>query len=169
MTRNAVGNPADVSPALSGPAHDLGGGGSDVDAAIQWMVDAVRGCSDCPTRLDVVVLRSSGADGYNQPILAMNGVDSVETLVLSRPEDADRPEATVARAEMVFFAGGDQRDYVRSFRGTRVEAAVEPVHARGGGVGGTSAGLAIQSEFVYDACQGSATSAEALADPFSRR
>ncbi len=77
-------------------------------------------------------------------------------------------ETTVKNAEVVFFAGGDQCDYVKNFKGTKVETAVESVYARGAGVGGTSAGWAIQSDFIYDACTGSATSADALSDPFHR-
>lgn len=170
LTRYLTGSSADVAPPLFGPAHDFGGGGIDVDPAIQWMIDEVRGCTSCTTKLDVVVLRASGSNGYNAPIFAMNGVDSVETLVITARRDADTPavEATLRAAEVIFFAGGDQCDYVRFFRGTRVETAVEAVYARGGGVGGTSAGLAIQSDFVYDACTASATSSETLANPFAR-
>ncbi|HZF07270.1 MAG TPA: peptidase S51 [Thermoanaerobaculia bacterium] len=171
VTRFLTGNPADVVVSLTGPAHDFGGGGTDVGAAIQWMIDQVRGCTSCSTKVDVVVLRSTGTDGYNDFIFAMNGVDSVETLVITKPADANAAdvETTVKNAEVVFFAGGDQCDYVTNFKGTRVETAVESVYARGGGVGGTSAGLAIQGDFVYDACSGSVTSAQALADPFDRR
>jgi cyanophycinase len=171
LRRYLTGNPADATlPALRGPAHDLGGGGLDVDPAIQWMVDSVRGCSACAARADVVVLRASGSDGYNGPIAAMDGVDSVETLVFAERGPADDPavEETVQAAEVVFFAGGDQCDYVRRFRGTRLHAAVDAVQARGGGVGGTSAGLAILGEFVYDACTGSVDSGQALADPYHR-
>ena len=170
-TRYLTGNPADAVVALAGPAHDLGGGSTDVDAGIQGMIDLVRGCTSCSTKVDVVVLRSTGADGYNPYIFAMNGVDSVETLVITRPADANAPdvEATVRNAEVVFFAGGDQCDYVTNFKGTRVETAVESVYARGGGVGGTSAGLAILGDYTYDGCGGSATSADALGNPFHRR
>jgi len=168
VRRYLTGSAADVAPPLRGPAHDLGGGGTDVDAALQWMIDEVRGCTSCSTKLDVVVLRASGSNGYNASISAMNGVDSVETLVITRRADADTPAVatTVRSAEVVFFAGGDQCDYVTLFRGTRVETAVESVYARGGGVGGTSAGLAVLSPFAYDACGGSATSTAALANPF---
>src|SRR2546429_8799791 len=109
------------------------------------MIDRVRGCTSCPTKVDVVVLRSTGTDGYNDFIFAMNGVDSVETLVITKPADANAAdvETTVKNAEVVFFAGGDQCDYVTNFKGTRVETAVESVYARGGGVRGTSARLAI--------------------------
>src|SRR5262245_8642815 len=170
ITRYVTGNPGDVSPAVSGPAHDFGGGGTDVDEALQWILDEVRGCMSCDTKVDVVILRSSGADGYNDYIFAMNGVDSVETLVITSRRDADTAEveATVLGAEVVFFAGGDQCNYTSYFKGTRVETAVEAVYARGGGVGGTSAGYAIQGDFTYDACRGSATSAEALANPYHR-
>ncbi len=170
VTRYLTGNAADVSPALAGPAHDFGGGGTDVDAALQWIIDQVRGCTSCATKVDVVILRSSGSNGYNGYIYAMNGVDSVETLVITSAKDSNTAavETTVRNAEVVFFAGGDQCHYVKYFKGTRVETAVEAVYARGGGVGGTSAGAAIQGEFTYDACSGSSISSQALLDPYRR-
>lgn len=170
VTRYLTGNAADVSPALAGPAHDFGGGGTDVDAALQWIIDQVRGCTSCSTKVDVVILRSSGADGYNDYIYAMNGVDSVETLVITKASDSNTTavETTVKNAEVVFYAGGDQCDYVKYFKGTKVETATEFVYAKGGGVGGTSAGTAIQGDFTYDACTGSITSVQALANPYHR-
>ena len=171
VTRYLTGNAGDVVISMAGPAHDLGGGSTDVDAAIQWMIDQVRGCTSCSTKVDVVILRSSGSNGYNDYIYAMNGVDSVETLVITAAKDSNTAAVrdTVRNAEVIFFAGGDQCDYVKYFKGTLVETAVEDVYSRGGGVGGTSAGTAIQGEFTYDGCAGSATSAEALSNPFHRR
>ncbi len=55
VIRYLTGNSADVVPVLVGPAHDFGGGGTDVDPAIQWMINQVRGCTDCTTKVDVVV------------------------------------------------------------------------------------------------------------------
>jgi cyanophycinase len=167
--RYLTGDGADVKPKLYGPAYHLQGGGDDVAAAMQWLINKVRGCTDCASKLDVVVLRSSGADGYNDFIYKMNGVDSVETLVIKDRADSDTQavKQTVNDAEVVFFAGGDQCNYVRYFKGTEVERAVERVHARGGGIGGTSAGLAIMGEVSYDACSGgSAQSAESLLNPY---
>src|SRR5947199_3281799 len=170
VTRYLTGNAADVVVPLAGPAHDVGGAGTDVDAALQWLIDQVRGCTSCSTKIDVVILRSSGSNGYNDYIYAMNGVDSVETLVITSAKDSNTAavEATVKNAEVVFFAGGDQCDYVKYFKGTKVGTAVESVYARGGGVGGTSAGLAIQGDFTYDGCTGSALSSDALANPYHR-
>lgn len=172
ITRYLTGSPADVAPALHGPAMVLGGGGTDVDAALQWIIDEVRGCTGaaCTDRIDIVILRASGADGYNDYLYAMNGVDSVESVVVTSRRDVDQALAdTVTQAELVFFAGGDQCNYVEIFKDTAVEDAVVSVYARGGGVGGTSAGLAIQGQFVFDACNNTVTSDTILANPYNRR
>jgi len=168
VTRYRKGNPRDVNPKLHGPAFHLQGGGTDVDAAFQWMFDQVRGCTDCSTKLDVVVLRASGEDGYNDYLLAMKGVDSVETLIIKSPKDSLRQDVveTIKNAEVIFFAGGDQCNYVRNFKGTPVQSAVDSVYKRGGGISGTSAGQAIQGDYSYDACTGSTRSFEALANPY---
>ncbi|HEV2863323.1 MAG TPA: hypothetical protein VGX48_20075 [Pyrinomonadaceae bacterium] len=172
-TRFLTGNAADAKPGkLRGPAYHLQGGGTDVAAAFQWLIDRVRGCEgDCAVKLDLVVLRSSGGDGYNDYLFKMKGVDSVETLVIKDRADSDSAAVrdTVRNAEVVFFAGGDQCNYVKYFKGTEVERGVESVHARGGGVGGTSAGLAVMGDVSYDACSGgSAKSSDSLADPFHK-
>jgi len=166
--RYLSGNRANVTPKkLYGPANLFGGGG-DVDNAIQWMIDEVRGCKDCDAKVDVLVLRSSGADGYNETIMKMRGVDSIESIVFDNKKDANTKEIedTVNKAEVIFFAGGDQCRHLRFFEGTRLQKAVQAVYDRGGGVGGSSAGLAILSPVIYDACRGSTKSEEALSDPY---
>lgn len=163
---------ADVAPICHGPAFDFGGGGRDVNDAIQWMIDQVRGASGPGgPALDVVVLRCSGGDGYNAPVLALNGVNSVETILGTGEADFEDPAVAhaVARAEVVFFAGGNQASYIRFIRGTATDRAVRAVVARGGGLGGTSAGAAIQGAVIHDALTGSSTSRQALADPYDRR
>jgi cyanophycinase len=75
----------------------------------------------------------------------------------------------VSRAEFVFFAGGDQAHYA-AWAQSPLLAAVQQVYARGGVVGGTSAGLAILGEFTFDAIAAgptSVTSSLALANPQS--
>lgn len=171
--RYLTGNPADVTPAKHGPYMDLGGGGLDIDAGFQNAIDAVRGCSGtCPVKIDIVVLRASGADGYNDYLYAMNGVDSVETLVITDPAVSADPAvlATVNGAEFVFFAGGDQCLYVKYFMDTPIGTSVRALYNAGGAIGGTSAGLAIMGSTVYDACTSAngATSVQALRNPYDR-
>ncbi|MDJ0556996.1 MAG: Type 1 glutamine amidotransferase-like domain-containing protein [Microcoleaceae cyanobacterium MO_207.B10] len=162
------GNTADVNPSMAAFAYNLGGGGHDVDAAIQWMINQVRGCNTCSEKVDVVVVRDSGDAAYNQIILAMDGVDSVETLVISQREDADSQNIIdkIQNAEVVFFGGGDQCNYVRNYINTGVERAIKSVVERGGAIGGTSAGAMIQSDFVFSACSETVTSETALMNPY---
>jgi len=168
VTPNLKGNAANVNPPLAGPVFDLGGGGLDVDEAIQWMINRVRGCTNCATKVDVIVLRASGDDSYNQPIYDMKGVDSVETLLITSRKDANNAEIAnkVKNAEVIFFAGGDQCKYIRNLKNTKLETAIESVYALRGGIGGTSAGAMIQSDYVYNACSNRVQSRDALADPY---
>jgi cyanophycinase len=170
MQRFDVGNPADVAPPLHGPIIHLAGGGGDVDAAYRAAIDRIRGCSDCDVKLDIVVLRASGGAGYNDYLLAMPGVDSVTSFVITDLHSAQTPEVVnaVRDAEYVFFAGGDQCNYVKLFLNGPVEEMLRRLYERGGAIGGTSAGMAIQGKAIYDACNdASAQSTLALADPYN--
>jgi cyanophycinase len=168
-TRYKVGSSTDATPTCQGPAYDIGGGGTDVDPAIQWLIDQVRGATgNGGPKLDVVILRCSGSNGYNAPILAMNGVNSVESIVGTSAADFNDPAVAqaVTNAEVIFFAGGDQANYIRFIKGTATDTAIQAVMARGGGLGGTSAGAAVQGAVIHDATTGSSTSAEALGNPY---
>ncbi len=170
LTRYFSGSTHDSAPALHGPALILAGGGKDVESALQAAIDTVRGCDTCTTAVDVAVLRASGADGYNPLFMSLHGVNSVVTFVITDRAAAERRNVAraVRNAEVVFFAGGDQCNYIRWIKGTRTAKAVESVYARGGAVGGTSAGLAILGDIVYDACPDqSAQSKDVLLDPYS--
>ena len=139
----------------------LMGGGTDVDALFTWMSERAGGG-------DFVVIRASGADGYNQYVFDLGDFDSVETLVLqNRSASFDTfVLQTIRNAEALFIAGGDQSNYVDFWKGTPVEAAIHELAAKGIPIAGTSAGTAILSEFVYAALRQSAISSKALADPF---
>jgi len=170
LTRFFSGNDVDVHPQLHGPILVLAGGGGDIDTAMQAAIDRVRGCTSCDTKLDVVVLRASGADGYNEWFMNLHGVDSIASIVITDRDSAERDDVVreVENAEVVFFAGGDQCNYVRWIKGTKTARAIEKLYQRGGAIGGTSAGLAIQSDIAYDACPDqSAQSKDVLLDPFS--
>ncbi len=162
--------PPSVTP-LAGPVHILGGGGPDVEEAIQWMIHQVRGSTSYSTKVNVVVLRTSGSDDYNRLIYNMQGVKYVETLVIRNRQDANKSEIIekVRNADVIFFAGGDQCEYIRNWKNTKLEATIKSVYAKGGGIGGTSAGAMIQSDYVYDACASSQEgieTREALEDPY---
>lgn len=142
-------------------AIGLMGGGTDVDALFTWMSDHAGGG-------DFVVIRASGADGYNEYVFDLGDFDSVETLVLlNRDASFDAfVLQTIRNAEALFIAGGDQSRYVNFWKGTPVEDAIHELAAKGIPIAGTSAGTAILSEFAYAAQRQSATSSTVLANPF---
>ncbi|MBD2137502.1 Type 1 glutamine amidotransferase-like domain-containing protein, partial [Anabaena sp. FACHB-1237] len=155
---------------FTGPVHNLGGGGPDVDDAIQWMIHQVRGGSNSDKKVNVLIIRSRGDDTYNQLIYRMKGVKYVETLIIKNRQEANRIDIfdKVRNAGVIFFAGGDQCEYIRHWKNTKLEVAVKSVYDKGGAIGGTSAGAMIHSEFVYDscACEDSIETPQALDDPY---
>ncbi|MCE4540651.1 cyanophycinase [Pelomonas sp. P7] len=163
------GSAADALPPQ--PASNLlvlMGGGIDVDDAFRAMIAKARGGT--ASKVDVVILRTSGADGYNAYLMAMDGVDSVESIVLKTRNGSSAPEVLdlVNRADVLFIAGGDQSTYIALWAGTPLEAAMKAAVARHVPFGGTSAGLAVLGQFDYSGANQSVTSADALANPYNR-
>ena len=158
-----VGNPADVVTPTSGLLVPQGGG-TDVDENFVRMGARSGGG-------DFVVIRASGSDGYNPYIFDLCGCDSVETIVFKNRQAAydEFVLANIRNAEALFIAGGDQSEYVTFWKNTPVEDAIHHVAAKPAPIGGTSAGMAIMSEFVYSAMSAkSLTSAGGLSNPFHR-
>lgn len=139
----------------------LAGGGTDQPDAFRWLIRKAGGG-------DIVVLRASGSDGYHPFVMRLGGVDSIESFVVHSREAATDPFLLdrLKKAEAIFFAGGDQSRYVRFFKDTEIETIVNDAAKRGVPIGGTSAGLAILSEFSYAALNESVTTGTAVADPF---
>jgi cyanophycinase-like exopeptidase len=113
-----VGNPADVTTTTSALLV-MQGGGTDVDHNFAAMGAASGGG-------DFVVIRASGTDAYNPYILGLCGCDSVETFVFKNHNGAFQPFVIehLMNAEALFIAGGDQSDYVKLWKGTPVEDAI---------------------------------------------
>jgi cyanophycinase len=124
----------------------LMGGGTDLDEAFRWMCQRAGGG-------DFLVLRATGDDDYNPYIQPLCKLNSVATLILPNKEAANDAfvAATIAHAEAIFIAGGDQANYTRNWMGTPVQAEMNAAIRRGVPIGGTSAGLAVMGEWAYSA------------------
>ncbi|WP_254047182.1 hypothetical protein [Streptomyces aureus] len=170
--RIRLGGTSDVSrTSWNGPAFTMNGAGGVVAASMTRAIDDIRGGTGS---IDVVVLSGSApTSGSRTPecdtVMGLTGVNSCTTWTLTAATDGNNSQVNtdVRNAEFVYFAGGDQCRYT-AWKGTALEASVESVVAKGGGSGGGSAGHHINSPVVYDACNGSVTSAEALANPYDR-
>ena len=159
-----VGNANDVVTSTTAGTV-LMGGGTDVDAAFQWMC-GLSGNGD------FLVIRATGTDAYNPYIQQLCPAEnSVATLIIPNVAAANDPFviATIQNAEALWIAGGDQSNYINFWKGTPVETALNGLIARGVPIGGTSAGMNVLTEFIYSALlsQG-VTSSQALADPFNK-
>lgn len=170
VSRVRQGSATDVARgAWSGPAYTMNGSGGVVSASMTRAIDAIRGGSGT---IDVAVVAGSApSSGSKTPecdtIVGLAGVNSCTTLTLTAAGDGNNSQVNtdIRNAEFVYFAGGDQCRYA-NWKGTSLQASVQSVIAKGGGVGGGSAGHHINSDVVYDACTGSVLSSEALADPY---
>ena len=137
---------------LGGPGLLLMGGGTDIDSTYKWMHEMLS-CS-APKRFgNVVVIRAhTDRDEYGQYMQPVGPFQSVQMIgvprCVSRKQLASLA-SVVEGSDAVFFAGGDQANYV-AWKGSALDAAVQRVWNRGGVIGGTSAGLAIQGQYVYD-------------------
>jgi cyanophycinase len=163
-----TGNAADSArQPIGGPALLLMGGSTEVDAGFAQRAYPVANGGD------IVILRTSGRDGYNDYLYNLvTGPlkpDSVETMLVDSRDKAnsDYVDNAIRKAELIFIAGGDQADYLNQWKDTRTEDAIRAAYNRGAVIGGLSAGLAVQGEFIYDPDGVSGvTSAEALANPY---
>jgi cyanophycinase len=122
------------------------GGGRDLDEAFRWLCEKGSGG-------DFLILRARGDDAYNPYVNGLCKANSVATLIVPDRQAAEDPAVSeiIRRAEVLFIAGGDQANYVRMWKGSAAERAINEDIAAGKPIGGTSAGLAVEGEFVYGA------------------
>ena len=161
------GNDEPVSPELNGPSIYLMGKGMPSLSSYEYFLDIL---ADSPA--DITVLAGSAASGSSATpecdlLMELDQVNSCTTATVQSEEEANSTELfeIIDQSEAVYFAGGNQCVYV-SWRDTNLHDAINTLIERGGGIGGGSAGLAIQGDMIYDGCSGSVRSQEALSDPY---
>lgn len=142
----------------------MGGAGED-DNAMTWFLERANGG-------DVVVLRASGSDGYNDYLYSDLGVsvNSVESIVFNSAAAASDPYVIqrVQQAEAIWMAGGDQWNYVSYWQDNAIGQSINDLlNVRGGVVGGISAGMAVLGGTYFSAQNGTVTSDAALANPYA--
>lgn len=142
-----------ATPTLHGPGLLLDGSGasSSPDSTLSWLHQTLVGNATARGG-NLVVLEASGTNDADQRFYVTGNLASVQTVLI--PPCATRAQydalvPLVDGADAVYFAGGDQANYVR-WKGSGLIAAVRRVYARNGVVGGGSAGLAIQGAVAFD-------------------
>jgi cyanophycinase len=145
------------------------GGGKDLDEAFKWLCQKANGG-------DFLILRATDDDAYNPYVNGLCHLNSVATLIIpDRTAAADPDVADIIRhAEAIFIAGGNQARYINFWKDMPVEDTINEALARGVPIGGTSAGLAVEPEFVYGALgdkedDNDLASTDVLPDPYFPR
>ncbi len=127
-------------------------GGGQIAPAIMQRFIALAGGPDAP----IVVIPTAGEDSAYAPnwpglaLLTRNGARNV-TLLHTRDRrlaEGDSFATVIRRARGVWFPGGRQWRLVDSYLGTATERELHALLARGGVIGGTSAGASIQASYL---------------------
>ena len=140
------------SPAAPGPkGHLFIIGGGERDEPLMRRFIALAKAFDAG-KIVVFTMATTVPDEVRQSTLAeyeRYGVKDVAVYHLTR-EEALRPDASkiLDGAGGVFFTGGDQALLTAVLLGTPVLARIREIYEKGGVIGGTSAGAAVQSEFM---------------------
>jgi cyanophycinase len=145
----------DVEVAGTKPGIAMIGGGEDCIPAFSYLIENAAGG-------DFVVLRAGGTDDYNEFVYDLSvslnkTLNSVTTISWkNRQASFDNTVLDILNhAESIFFAGGDQSLYVQYWSDTPVQTIIQTKLENSVSVGGTSAGLAIQGEYIFTGANGS--------------
>ena len=148
----------------------LMGGGGIVNAAYAAIAGHARGGH-------IVILRAVSDDSFDPQdgdlgktfMTTWGPLASAQTIVFHHREAAFDPRVSAAlrAADGIFLAGGDQGNYIRYWKGTPVQDALNAHVLANRPIGGSSAGLAILGHYSYTCLDGeSMESKTALADPY---
>ena len=134
-----------------------GGGGGEGKSSYSGFVDFVRAVTAVEAPIIVVITTAGGKGaagkrevGSARAFRSVVGKDKVKVLhTLSRKvANSDQFTAPIDAADAVWMNGGEQARLADTFLGTRTEKSFRALLARGGVIGGSSAGAQIQSSFM---------------------
>jgi cyanophycinase len=118
------------------------------------------------------------AETHIEPGIALMGGGAELKDAVRWPDRKAAQEVRVARiirqATVIFIAGGDQANYLRFWKGTPVQEALNAHVLAGKPIAGTSAGLAVLGQFVYGSLEDKPNdddlaSRQVLDNPYSNR
>lgn len=145
------------------------GGGSEnygdwSDAPYSWIVQKADSGK-------IIILGVSSATEWLPNYFMSLGADIAynKTIATTTAANLQSTYDELITAKAIFLRGGDQWDYIRLWKGTKVDSAIQYVFNNGGVIAGTSAGAAVLGEVDFSAQNGSAYPDEALQNPFYSR
>jgi len=144
----------------------VGGGSEDYkdwsDAPYSWIVQK----SDSGK---IIIIDVADATSWLPNYFISLGADTAYNKTISSISSANLQSTydELITAQAVFIRGGDQWDYVRLWKSTKTDSALNYIFQHGGVIAGTSAGAAVLGDVDFSARYGSVYSDEALVNPFN--
>ena len=145
------------------------GGGSEnyndwSDAPYSWIVQKADSGK-------IIIIDVSDATSWLPNYFTALGADTAynKTIATISAANLQSTYDELITAKGIFIRGGDQWDYIRLWKGTKVDSAIQFVFYNGGVIAGTSAGAAVLGDVDFSAQNGSAYPDEALQNPFYSR
>lgn len=145
------------------------GGGSEnyndwSDAPYNWIVEK-SGFGK------IIIISDADASNWLPNYFMSFGADTAYNKTISSTENANLLSTydELITAKAIFIRGGDQWNYIRLWKGTKVDSAIQYIFKNGGVIAGTSAGAAVLGDVDFSAQSGSAYPDEALQNPFYNR
>ncbi|HNB71808.1 MAG TPA: cyanophycinase [Acidobacteriota bacterium] len=161
-----------VAPILAGPGYvvAIGGGSEDDRTPTSWSGVVYQQIVERGNRGKVVILGTEPESDFLPRYFRSLGASDAVNLTVSSSKTANKKRTLKAleTASVVFIRGGDQAEYIRLWKGTRLATAIRDLYQRGGVVAGTSAGAMILGDVVYTAENGTIFPEEALRNPFNQ-
>lgn len=144
------------------------GGGSEKSNDNSWNHAAYTWAVDQSANKRVAIIAFGESDSWLPDYFMNNcGADHAQNFNISDATTANAQQTydDLITYDVIFLKGGDQFNYYSTYKGTKTHEAIEKVYSSGGVICGTSAGLAVLSEVVFTAQNGSAYPDECLKDP----
>jgi cyanophycinase len=152
LARREVNVPGDKlrTPEVPHGALLICGGGDLPDSVWQRLIELAGGPDAKIVFLTASLPDPDAPNPKGLQLLHKNGARVVEVVAARTPQDANSPRFAQAlhNARAIWFTGGRQWKYLDAFQGTVAEKLFRDVLARGGVIGGSSAGAAVQAEYM---------------------
>ncbi|MBN1198768.1 MAG: cyanophycinase [Bacteroidales bacterium] len=141
----------------------LVGGGAEKNGQQSWSTPAYTWAGE-NRRIAVIGTSSGSLANY---FLTQCGASIAREFVITSRDSANSQATydTLVSYDVIFFRGGDQYNYYRYYKDTKMLEAVIQVYNNGGTICGTSAGMHILSQVIFTAKNGSAYPDECIENP----
>ena len=146
----------------------VGGGTEDYDSwsdtPFQWAVD--QAAND---KVAVITFETNPSNWIPDYFID-KGAAEATNFSITTFADANSQETydDIVDHDLIFIKGGDQYNYINAYSGSLLIDAIQEVYDNGGVVSGTSAGMAILSDLIFTAENGTVYPEEMIEDPFNQ-